>query len=81
MRKSKSAKPGAKCRREDELLNLGEAAQRLGVSRAFVRDQLWRHRLTVVRFGRLLRIPPETLDKIIKLGRRPFTPHVAGGDR
>ena len=64
-----------------DLLSLDEASQRLGVSRAFLRSQLTRHHLMVVRFGRLLRIPPATLDEIVELGRRPFAPHSAGGER
>jgi excisionase family DNA binding protein len=63
-----------------DLLTLEEAAQRLRVSRLFLRRQLTRHRLTVVRFGRLLRIPPATLDEIVELGRRPFAPHSAGDE-
>jgi excisionase family DNA binding protein len=64
-----------------DLLSLEEAARRLGVSRAFLRRKLTAHHLTVVRFGRLLRIPAATIDEIIELGRRPFAPHSAGGKR
>ena len=64
-----------------DLLSLEEASQRLGVSRAFLRHQLTRHHLMVVRFGRLLRIPSATLDEIVELGRRPFAPHSVGGER
>ncbi|PSO25195.1 helix-turn-helix domain-containing protein [Bradyrhizobium sp. MOS002] len=64
-----------------DLLSLDEAARRLGVSRAFLRRKLTADRLTVVRFGRLLRIPPTTLDEIVEHGRRPFSPHSVGDER
>lgn len=81
MAKSSNVAPAAKAGGERELLSVDEASKRLRVSRAFVRKQLSVHRLTVVRFGRLLRIPPETIDQIVQIGRRPFAPHIPGGGR
>jgi excisionase family DNA binding protein len=78
MAKSHNTAPSAADPGGYDLLRLEEASQRLGVSRAFLRRQLSRHHLTVIRFGRLLRIPAATLDEIVELGRRPFAPHSAG---
>ena len=81
MSKSKGAIQAANHPGDYGFLSIEQAAQRLGVSRAFVRQQLLTHRLDVIRFGRLVRIPVRTLDRIVEMSRRPFAPHVPGDGR
>jgi len=67
----------------DDLLNIDEAADRLNISRSCLRALLLKHKLTVVRLGRLLFVPPETLDELVRISTGPFVPHTqkAGAGR
>ena len=60
------------------LLTVNEACARLTISKSLLRNELRRHRLSVVRIGRRLFIPPETCEEIARIGLRPFDPHTRG---
>jgi excisionase family DNA binding protein len=62
----------------DDLLTVDEACIQLSISKSLLRGELLKHRLPVVRIGRRLFIPSQTCDDLIRLGMRPFQPHVRG---
>jgi excisionase family DNA binding protein len=69
-----------------KLLNIDQAAERLGTSPRFVRRLVAERRLTFVRVGRYVRIEPADLDAFIDAGRvEPFVApvryHSVGGTR
>lgn len=69
-----------------KLLNIDQAAERLGTSPRFVRRLVAERRLTFVRVGRYVRIEPADLDAFIDAGRvEPFVVpvryHSVGGTR
>jgi excisionase family DNA binding protein len=53
------------------LLNVTEAADRLGLSTATVRAWIWKREIEVVRLGRSVRIKEETLEDLIERGTTP----------
>ena len=63
------------------LLTVNEACARLAISKSLLRNELRRHRLSVVRIGRRLFIPPETCEEIARIGLRPFDPYTRGRGR
>ena len=63
------------------LLTIDEACERLAISKSLLRDQLLKRQLSVVRLGRRLFIPPQTLDDLVRIGRGPFRPHVRKEER
>ncbi|MGZ6315567.1 MAG: helix-turn-helix domain-containing protein [Candidatus Limnocylindrales bacterium] len=69
-----------------KLLNIDQAAERLGTSPRFVRRLVAERRLTFVRVGRYVRIEPADLDAFIDAGQvEPFVVpvryHSVGGPR
>ena len=60
------------------LLTVNEACARLRFRSRCYANQLRRHRMSVVRIGRRLFIPPETCEEIARIGLRPFDPHTRG---
>jgi excisionase family DNA binding protein len=67
--------------RQGDLLTVDEACAQLSISRSLLRGELLKHSLPVVRIGRRLFIPSQTCDDLIRLGMRPFQPHVRGRGR
>lgn len=67
--------------RPNRLLSVDQACAELGVCKTLLRKELRKHKLSVVRIGRRLFIPPQTCDDLIRLGMRPFHPHVRGRGR
>ena len=53
------------------MLNVPEAAERLGLAPATLRQWIWRRKIEVVRVGRSVRIRPEVIEKIITRGTVP----------
>jgi excisionase family DNA binding protein len=56
---------------EQSLLQVGEFAASLRVTPACVRRWIRESKITVVKLGRLVRIPASEIDRIVSLGTRP----------
>jgi len=54
----------------DRLLNISQFAELLGVSRACVRRWVLERKVTIVKVGRLVRIPSTEFDRIVSNGTR-----------
>jgi len=54
----------------DKLLNISEFAGLLGVSSACVRRWVLERKVTIVKVGRLVRIPSAEFDRIVSNGTR-----------
>lgn len=55
----------------EKLLKVSEAAQRLSLSSWTVRGWIYRRKIDVVRLGAAVRIPEETVERLIQEGFRP----------
>jgi excisionase family DNA binding protein len=55
-----------------DLLRVDEFAAALGVTRSCVRRWILERRITSVKVGRLVRIPADEVDRLVKNGLRPF---------
>ena len=64
--------------RRDGLLTVKQACAQLAISKSLLRSELRRNRMSVVRIGRRLFIPAETCDELVRIGLRPFHPHIKG---
>jgi excisionase family DNA binding protein len=63
-------------------LRVDEFAATLGVTQSCVRSWILKRRITTLKLGRLVRIPADELDRIVKNGLRPFLqPHLAQNER
>lgn len=61
-----------------QLLTVEEAANRLGLKVATIRRRILERKIDYVKNGRSVRIPLETVERIISLGFRPALPE--GGE-
>jgi excisionase family DNA binding protein len=50
------------------LLTIDQAAEELNVSRRYIRHLVFHRRISVVKLGRLVRIPAQVIDEIIEGG-------------
>lgn len=57
----------------DELLSIPEFAEHLRVTVSCVRRMVWEKRVTIVKVGRLVRIPHSELERLVAEGTRPAT--------
>jgi excisionase family DNA binding protein len=56
---------------EETLLQVGEFAASLRITPACVRRWIRESKVTVVKLGRLVRIPSSEIDRIVQSGTRP----------
>lgn len=56
------------------ILNLDQVAEYLGVSKVYVRRQIWRKAWPHIRLGRVVRMAVEDVDRILKASRVPADP-------
>lgn len=54
-----------------KLLNIPEFAELLGVTQSCIRRWILERRITVIKIGRLVRIPQAEFDRLIAEGTRP----------
>jgi len=55
----------------EQLLQVGEFAASLRITPACVRRWIRESKITVVKLGRLVRIPSTEIERIVQLGTRP----------
>jgi excisionase family DNA binding protein len=55
----------------NKLLNIPQFAELLGVTQSLVRRMVLERRISIVKVGRLVRIPQTEVDRIIAEGTRP----------
>jgi excisionase family DNA binding protein len=54
-----------------KLLNIPQFAELLGVTQSCIRKMVLEQRISVVKVGRLVRIPATEIDRIVAEGTRP----------
>ena len=59
---------------EVTLLSVPQVAERLGVTPACIRRWVLERKLTVVKLGRLIRIPASEVERLVNSGLRPARP-------
>lgn len=57
--------------KDEKLLNVSEAAERLGLKPATIRKFIFERRIDVVRIGRRVSIPEDAIEKMIAEGYSP----------
>lgn len=57
--------------RTQQLLNINEVAQALGVTVACIRRWVYEGKVGVIKVGRLIRFSEDEVDRIINAGTRP----------
>jgi excisionase family DNA binding protein len=55
----------------EDLLTVPEAAEAVNLTERWMRRAIFEGRIEVVKFGRLVRIPRSSLEKLIEDGRKP----------
>lgn len=58
-------------RQQTELLTIQDFASALQVTKACVRRWISERKITIVKIGRLVRIPADEIDKLVNKGTRP----------
>jgi excisionase family DNA binding protein len=58
----------------DKLLTIPEFAEHLRVTVAMVRRMVLEKRVSIIKIGRLVRVPHSELERLIAEGTRPATP-------
>jgi excisionase family DNA binding protein len=56
------------------LLSVSQTAERLGVTEACIRRWILERKITVVKLGRLIRIPHSEVERLVSSGTRPARP-------
>jgi excisionase family DNA binding protein len=59
---------------EITLLNVNQAAEKLGITTACIRRWILERKISTVKIGRLVRIPGTELERLISSGFRPARP-------
>lgn len=54
-----------------QLLSVRQFAKELAVTEACVRRWILERKISVIKLGRLIRIPSEERDRLVQIGRRP----------